>query len=68
MNSSSSIEAIRRMMVASYMRYKRGDITDQQARTESTLLGNILKTYEAAEEDRRLAAIQDAIELTNDYE
>lgn len=60
---------ITRLMLESYKRYRRGEITERTALGEVNILGNILKAIETKETEERLRAIENALTSTkNTYE
>lgn len=58
---------IKRLMIKSYRRFTKGEISENRAFKENALLGNILKSIEASETEKRLQAIERTLNLSNNY-
>lgn len=62
---------IKKLMLSSYRRFTRGEISESRAFKENALLGNILKAIEVSETEERLQNIENTIRQTSnlsDYE
>lgn len=59
---------IKRLMLATYRRYRNGEITENKAFKENALLGNILKAIEVTEQSERIAALEDTLTRLKDEE
>ena len=56
---------VKRLMISSYRRFVRGEITESRAFKENTLLVNILKAIEVSETEERLQRIEQALSLSS---
>lgn len=54
---------IKRLMLQSYRRFTKGEISESKAFKENALLGNILKAIEVSETEERLSRIEKALKL-----
>ncbi len=52
---------IKRLMLSNYRRFRNGEITENKAFKENTILSNILKAIEVSEQSERITALEATI-------
>lgn len=57
-NSKVTAEDIKRLMIRSFARYQRGEISEVTAYRENTILTNILKAIDTTEAEERLRSLE----------
>ena len=64
--SDINAKDVKRLMIRTFRKYQKGQITIGDAYKESSLLGNILKAIEVSDTEERLSKIENLLKGANE--